>query len=273
MNQYVQFIDIHCHILPALDDGPAGWDESLAMAEMAVADGIAAIVATPHQLGNYSHNSAEMIRVQTAKLQHILHQHEIDLQLLPGADVRIDPELPSKIKNGEVLTLADHRRYVLLELPHEVYIPLDHFLADLRSAGLVGILSHPERNQGIINQPNILTNLIEQGCLLQLTAGSLLGRFGSKIQKFSTSLIQHGIIDFIATDAHGIKSRPPLLKHAFDRVVQLAGYETAVNIFHRNPLHIISGKDIVLPVDKRRYIHNLRGNNGTNKSSYQFIHF
>ena len=149
------------------------------MAEMAAADGVAAIVATPHQLGNHPQVSAENVRVQIARLQSMLQQRSIALEILPGADVRIDPDLTGKILSGEVLTLADQRRHVLLELPHELYIPLDRLLGDLK-AGLTGILSHPERNQGIINQPKILPDLVNQGCLLQVTADSIKGMFGSK---------------------------------------------------------------------------------------------
>jgi tyrosine-protein phosphatase YwqE len=244
MNHSETFIDIHCHLLPALDDGPGGWDESLAMAEMAAADGITTIVATPHQLGNYPQNSAAIILKQTARLQHLLLQRGIGIQLLPGADVRIDPDLVGKILNGTVLSLADRRRHVLLELPHEVFIPLDRLLEQLQSAGLVGILSHPERNQGIINQPNVLSKLAEKGCLFQVTAGSLLGAFGSHIQKFSETLIQQGMVDFIASDAHGTKSRTPGLKKAFDRVAELAGYELAVDLFFRNPRCVATGTPI-----------------------------
>ena len=208
------------------------------MAEMAAADGIVAIVATPHQLGNYPHITAENIRMQIARLQSMLEQKGIGLELLPGADVRIDPDLTGKILSGEVLTLADRRRHVLLELPHELYIPLDRLLGDLHSAGMTGILSHPERNQGIINQPKILSNLVNQGCLLQVTAGSLTGMFGSRIQNFAESMVEQGFVDFIASDAHGIKHRTPLLSQAFDRVVKLAGYDTAIDLFCRNPARV-----------------------------------
>jgi protein-tyrosine phosphatase len=235
------FVDIHCHLLPALDDGPAAWEESLQMAEMAAADGIAAIVATPHQLGNYAQVSAENIRIQTTRLQRLLQQKGIALEILPGADVRIDPDLTGKLLSGEVLTLADQRRHVLLELPHELYIPLDRLLAELRKAGLNGILSHPERNQGIINQPKVLADLVRQGCLLQVTAGSLTGAFGTRIRNFAEYMVQQGFVDFVASDAHGTKHRTPQLREAFRRVAKLVGFETAVQVFCRNPACVCHG--------------------------------
>ena len=149
------------------------------MAEMAVADGIGTIVATPHQLGSHAKNSGDTIRAATVRFQQFLDGRRLPLRVLPGADVRIEPDLLPRIRRGEVLTLADRRRHVLLELPHDVYVPLERLLAELASAGLVGILSHPERNLGILNQPGVLRPLVERGCLLQVTAGSLTGAFGS----------------------------------------------------------------------------------------------
>lgn len=273
MNHPEAFIDIHCHLLPALDDGPVGWDESLAMAEMAAADGTAAIVATPHQLGNYPQNSAEIIRAQTTRLQNLLKQRGIGLQLLPGADVRIDPDLAGKVLSDKVLTLADRRRHLLLELPHEVYIPLDRLFERLRSTGLVGILSHPERNQGILNQPNVLLKLVEQGCLFQVTAGSLLGTFGSRIQKFAESMVEQGFVDFIASDAHGIKSRTPVLSQAFDRVVELAGFDTAFYLFCSNPACVLAGTPITPREKSHINKHDSFCNNRFFNTSRQIVHF
>jgi protein-tyrosine phosphatase len=267
------FIDIHCHLLPGLDDGPAAWNESLAMAEAAAADGIAAIVATPHQLGNYPHTTAEKIRMQTARLQQLLDQRGVALKLLPGADVRIEPDLSAKIQNGSVLTLADRSRHVLLEMPHEVYISLDRLLADLARDGLVGILSHPERNQGVLNQPEVLPRLVRQGCLLQVTAGSFLGSFGSRTQKLAESMLEQGLIHFVASDAHGLKSRRPELRPAFDRVTQLAGYEAAANTFCRNPARVVAGRPVTSAGSGRNKNYISFTANRLLKTACQFVHF
>ncbi len=211
------------------------------MAEMAVADGVETIIATPHQLGNFARNSATMIRGAAARFQQLLDRRRVPLRVLPGADVRIEPDLVRKIRSDEVLTLADRRRYVLLELPHDVYVPLDRLLAELKSAGLIGVLSHPERNRGILNQPGVLRPLVERGCLLQVTAASLTGTFGLSIQTFSESLIEQGLVHFVSTDAHGTKARPPMLKAAFERVTELAGRETAVDLCCRHPAAVAAG--------------------------------
>jgi protein-tyrosine phosphatase len=241
VNHPEPFVDIHCHLLPGVDDGAPTVDEALAMAEMAVADGIGTIVATPHQLGNWAKNSGAAIRAATARFQQLLDQRQIPLRVLSGADVRIEPDLPRKIRTGEVLTLADRRRYVLLELPHDVYLPLDGLLAELNAAGVIGILSHPERNHGILSQPGVLRPLVERGCLLQITAASLTGLFGSHVQRFAEFLVERRLVHFISTDAHGTKTRPPLLKAAFERATRLVGRETAVNLCCRHPAAVAAG--------------------------------
>jgi protein-tyrosine phosphatase len=238
------FVDIHCHVLPGIDDGAKSLDEALAMAEMAVADGIEAIVATPHQLGSHAKNTGEAIRAAAAAFQRVLKQKHIPLRVVPGADVRIEPDLPRKIRTGEVVTLGDRGRHVLLELPHDVYVPLDRLLAELAAARLVGVLSHPERNHGILSQPGVLRPLVERGCLLQVTAASLLGTFGSQPEKLATSLIEQGLVHFVSTDAHSTHGRPPKLRAAFDRIVELVGEEVARDVCCRHPAAVADGSDV-----------------------------
>jgi protein-tyrosine phosphatase len=236
------FIDIHCHLLPHLDDGAKSWEDALAMARMAAADGIAAIVCTVHQLGNYAQNTGEQIRAGVTQFQQLLDAHQVPLQVLPGADVRIEPEMVRKLASGEVLSLADRRRYVLLELPHELYLPLDRVLGELHSVGMIGILSHPERNLGILANPQVLVGLVQAGCLLQVTAGSLMGTFGPASQGLAEWIIAHGLAHFIATDAHGVKSRRPLLSRACQRVAELAGRQTAEDLCCRHPAMVVENR-------------------------------
>ncbi len=230
-----RFVDIHCHLLPGIDDGAADWNESLGMAQMAVDDGIGTIIVTPHQLGNFSRNKGDTIRQRTSELRQALDQHGIALQVLPGADVRIEDGMVERLVSGEVLSLADCRRHVLLELPHELYFPLEHVLSALLRRKLTGILSHPERNQGLLRQPGLLPQLVDQGCLMQVTAGSLMGTFGPDSQRLAEWMIAQGLVHFVATDAHGTHARRPLMRRAFDRVASLADESTAMDLCIHNP--------------------------------------
>jgi protein-tyrosine phosphatase len=246
------FVDIHCHLLPGIDDGARSWHESLEMAEIAVADGVTTVVVTPHQLGNYSHNDGKMIRQRTCELQRNLDEHDIPLRVLPGADVRIDEPMINGLRSGNILTLADQGKHVLLELPHELYFALDPVLASLEAIGIAGILSHPERNQGLLRQPQEVLRLVDAGCLMQVTAGSLMGTFGPASQHMAEWMLDHNTVHFLATDAHGSKSRRPLLHRAFEFVAQYADEETAVEICCRNPAAVVSGRDIAAPKHRPR---------------------
>jgi protein-tyrosine phosphatase len=253
----ISFVDIHCHLLPGIDDGAKDWDESLAMARLAVEDGTSTIVATPHQLGNFGHNRGDGVRRLVAELQLRLDAASIPLAVLPGADVRIEPDMVERLVRGDVLTLGDHRRHVLLELPHELYLPLEPLLEQLSRRKIVGILSHPERNQGILRQPDVLAPLVESGCLLQITAGSLCGTMGPECQQFSEWLLAEGLVHFVATDAHGPRSRRPLMRRAFERVVELAGELTAADLCGNNPGRVAAGQSV--PAGRRQAPRPQRG--------------
>ncbi len=248
------FVDIHCHMLPGIDDGSDSWETTLAMAKMSSSDGFSTVIVTPHQLGNFAVNDGDMIRQLTQKTQSFLHENGVDLQLLPGGDVRIEPEMISLIQSGNVLSLGDQRKYVLLELPHELYFSLDQLLERLDQAGMVGILSHPERNMGILQQPAIIDSLVSQGCLMQVTAGSITGAFGGRSQQLSEQMLSRGLVHFCATDAHGLKSRRPKMSRAFDRIADLTDGQTALDLCCRNPANVATGKPVSIenrPVAKK----------------------
>jgi protein-tyrosine phosphatase len=239
------FVDIHCHLLPGIDDGAKDWDESLAMARMAADDGTRTIVATPHQLGSFRHNLGGTICNLVAELQTRITAADLPLSVLPGADVRIEEDVTSRLASGEVLTLGDHGRHVLLEQPHELLLPLEPLLAKFSRHDIVGILTHPERNGGILTRPDALLPLIDAGCLMQITAGSLCGAFGPDCQQLADWMVTEGLVHFIATDGHGPRTRRPLMRRAYDRVAELTDVTTADELCCRNPGLVAEGKDVV----------------------------
>ena len=238
------FVDIHCHLLPGIDDGAEDWDATLAMARMAVADGIGTIIVTPHQQGNFAQNRGDDIRRRTAELQQVLTQADIPLTVLPGADVRIEEGMVERLASGEVLSLADKRKHVLLELPHELYFPLEPLLVMLRRQGIEGVLSHPERNRGILSRPDLVPPLVKAGCLMQVTAGSLMGTFGPDPQQMAEWMLSQGLVHFLATDAHSPTKRRPLMQRAYQRACELAGEETARELCFDNPSQVARGEPV-----------------------------
>jgi len=201
-------------------------------------------VATPHQLECFPQNEGPAILAGVTRVREFLQQHNVPLTVVPGGEVRIESDLVRHLRSGRLLTLADRGRHVLLELPHDVYFPFDRLIYELGSAGMVAILAHPERNPGIYRQRQVLPQLVQAGCLIQVTAGSLVGSFGPQVQKFARSLVCQQLARFVGSDAHGANSRRPLLRRAFDCVAALAGEETAIDLCCRNPALVVAGKDV-----------------------------
>ena len=231
-------------MVPGIDDGSANLAESITMVQMALEDGTTSLIATPHQLGKNSHVTAEIIKDTVESLQAAVDAEDISVVVRPGADIRIGPELPKLFKQGKVLTLADRGKHVLLELPHDTYYPIDQLLKSLRKQGLVGILSHPERNRGIIKNPDVMWDVVEAGGLLQITAASLTGAFGSSCQEIAELAVDEGLIHFIASDAHDTKHRPFGMRDAYDTICDMAGEELADLVCCENPARVFEGDDV-----------------------------
>ena len=238
------YTDIHCHVLPGIDDGAKGEREAIAMAEAAWQDGAATVIATPHQLGGNAHVTPATIRAAVESLNAALARAGIGLQVLPGADVRIEPELPGLLRRGEVVTLADRGRHVLLELPHDVYFPLDDLLASLAKQGLTGVLSHPERNKGMQARLETVEEVVRAGGLIQITAGSLTGGFGRSAKKMAEWCVRKRLVHFVASDAHDTTRRPFGLTEARDAVAALADAELADRVVCENPGRLADGLEI-----------------------------
>jgi protein-tyrosine phosphatase len=222
------------------------------MAHLAWDQGIDTIVATPHQLGSFGDVTAADIRGRVERMRDLLWAEGLDLRVLPGADVWVEPGLVDRVLADDVMTLGDHGRHVLLELPHDRYTPLDDLLADLDRNGMVGVLTQPERNRGLLQNPGIVDGLVDRGCLMQVTAGSFLGVSGPASRAMAERMARRGTLHFVATDAHGSQSRRPRLAEAHAAVVKLAGSQAARLWFSDFPRAVAAGQDVprgVVPVE------------------------
>ena len=168
-----------------------------------VAQGVSSAIVTPHQLGAYPNNRGETIRQRTAELQDRLASEDVPLRVLPGAEIHIEATLLPRLASGQLLTLADRGRHVLVEMPEAVFLPPGRLVAELKAAGMVVVLAHPERNRGRNGNQELLAAAVRDGCLLQVTAGSLSGLFGNRVQAFAESWCRCGLVRFVASDAHG----------------------------------------------------------------------
>lgn len=240
------FTDIHCHCLHGLDDGPSTAEQSLELCRMLADEGITTAVATPHQLGRFDgSNDPASIRQTVADLKSRLARHGISLDVLPGAEVRVDERICRLLEADRILTLADQGRYILLELPHGVFIDVEPLLAELCSAGFEPIIAHAERITALKAPPSVLAKWLDCPAHLQITASSLLGDFGTQLQRAAWSLLTSGTATLVASDSHDTGLRKPRMKAAFERIGIQLGQEIAHLVCNENPSRVVTGRDIV----------------------------
>jgi protein-tyrosine phosphatase len=250
------YVDIHCHCLPGVDDGPVTLSESLSLCGALVDDGVSDVIATPHQLGRFSGcNEASQIREQVAALNEALAGDDIALNVVPGGDVRVDERICQLIEADKILTLADQGKCILLELPHEVFIDIEPLLVELCSLGIQPILSHPERHPIIAREPDLLLKWLRRSAHLQVTCGSLLGDFGAAAQKAAWHLLRLGYTSFVATDSHDVRGRRPRMRAAFESISARLGRAMARLVCIENPLRVLEGEDVQFArdIDARKW--------------------
>lgn len=234
-------VDVHCHILPGLDDGPDSIEESLAMAEAAISDGITHVVATPHCNSEYVFDYAHVQRLRD-RLQSEVGDR---LKLATGCDFHLNPENLNALRADASQFCINQRDYLLVEF-NEISIPpsMDDTLHNLQLQGLRPVITHPERNAILRRQPERLTKWVRLGCVVQLTAGSITGTFGPRAQEDSMCWIAKGIVHIVASDAHNTKRRPLRLQPAYRAVSEQFGATKAQALFVDNPLAAFEGREL-----------------------------
>ncbi|MGM0275393.1 tyrosine-protein phosphatase [Enterococcus sp. AZ080] len=233
-------IDLHCHILPGIDDGPKTVKESIAMAEEAVRQGITHILCTPHHNQRFTNEKADVL-LAVEDLQKELDRQSIPLTLFEGQEVRIKSNLIDEIKSGKILFADVADRYLLAELPtNSIPEYTESLFYELRQMGIVPIIVHPERNRGFQESPNLLLPYLNMGCLAQLTAPSIAGVYGKQIKKLSEQLIEHNLVQMIASDAHSRKNRDFYMEKAYKIVGKKYGIEV-INKMDQTCRDIING--------------------------------
>lgn len=238
-------IDIHTHILPGLDDGASNLDEALEMARVAVADGIAQLVATPHSAWGAA--TEGNVREGVQALQAALDEAGIVLRVMRGVEVWLTPEVVAQQHAGRAFPI-NGGRYMLVELPpHQIPPYTEQSIFALQLAGVTPILAHPERYSALEGNLNPLYELVNRGVLGQVTAGSLLGDFGPQAKQMAEIMLTHRLAHVIASDAHAARGRVPVLAMAAKRAAQLVGEEQARAMVTTVPESIVTGRAIEVP--------------------------
>ena len=267
-------IDLHNHILSGLDDGPQTFEESIEMCRISLRDGIRTIVATPHTLNSVYETSRSTILAKVWELNaaireknlsvpspellpgseerrppnpgpEFLHNstNPVGLKILPGADVHFSEEVLSSPNPDRVTTIADGGKFLLLEFPFGgVPYRAEAVLFDLLARRITPIISHPERNLEIARRPQRYMNMVQMGCLGQITGASLMGGFGGEAKQAAENLLRKKQVHFIATDAHSANGRPPVLSEAVRAAAKIIGKEQAWKMVTEYPQAILEGR-------------------------------
>lgn len=248
-------IDLHCHILHDIDDGPSTLDGALEIARAAVADGIMTTAATPHGRSSSSVSrrySIERLHTRLDELRAALAQAQLPLDLVPGTEVFYEGDVVERLRAGELLTYGSSAT-VLMEFPGNILpTTLEQGIFMLQLAGYRVLVAHPERIGAVQTDPNMLIPLIERGALMQLTADALVGNQGSRMQQLAEILLTHNLIQVIASDAHGSHvQRMPLMASARRRAVELVGEAAADMLVRQTPAALLADRVPDLPTPRQ----------------------
>jgi protein-tyrosine phosphatase len=237
-------IDLHCHLLPGIDDGPADIATALEMARIAVADGITHTACTPHIYPGLYHNTARGIRSAVGELRNAIERAGLPLSITHGADIHLAPEVVPSLQRRTYPTLADSR-YFLLEPPHHT-VPA-RFLETIEesvSSGYVPIITHPERLTWLTERHyQWLVQAVASGAWIQVTASALTGHFGQTAQRWGERLLDDGLVHVLATDAHDPRHRPPVLSAGRDIAAQRVGAQEAERLVVERPAAVLADRE------------------------------
>jgi len=245
-------IDLHSHILPALDDGARTLDESLAMAHIALADGITCLAATPHDMGLVP-DFLNQVKERVAEVEAAFREKGIELHPVMGSELYAVPDLAARLRAGRALTLGGSRYFLLEFRLTDLPIYTAQLIFEVQAVGITPIVAHPARNAAIQRDPNRLYDLVERGALAQITSGSLTGIFGPQVQATARALVQHNLVHLIASDAHGTGPRGPWLSEAVDAAAELVGREAAQAMVTTRS-HAILADQLLAIEPPRRYL-------------------
>ncbi len=238
-------IDIHTHILPSIDDGPKTIEESIELCKVAASDGIKTIVATPHSYdGVYESKSVEILN-SVEMLNSQLKEKQVNVEILPGAEIHIHEGLVESVKNGDALTINNGGKFILLEFPF-VFIPpgTDKFVFNIKVNGIIPIIAHAERISAFQRKPALIEQLVNIGARVQINANCMTKKANRGERKCAEWLLKKRLVHFIASDTHSLRGRPPILSEAVGYASRIVGEKEAADLVCRNPEQIINGLDI-----------------------------
>ncbi|MDP4179689.1 MAG: CpsB/CapC family capsule biosynthesis tyrosine phosphatase [Bacillota bacterium] len=249
-------IDIHCHVLWGIDDGPKTIEESIETCKMLKNKGINTIIATPHYILDSAYQTHGKVVIDMVKqLNDLLREKSLGLEIRHGMEVFLTPELINLINSKEILTLGD-TKYILIESSlNNISIYMEDIFYKLQLEGYTPIFAHPERNSKINLDYKLIEKYISNGVLIQVNHDSLIGRYGSTVKHFTIELLKKGLAHFIATDTHYVNERFKGEQEFINDLSNIIGCENAEKLVRSNPMRLLNNQDIEVlePVGSRRH--------------------
>jgi protein-tyrosine phosphatase len=235
-------IDVHCHLLAGLDDGPRTWDDARAMCRLAVGEGTQLVAATAHQNERWPGVTPALIREATGRLVGLLACEGIPLEVVPSAEVMARIDLEEDWDRGGLLGVAGGGQYLLLEMPHRVFVDLLGLVGQLGGRGVRVILAHPERHPEWLHEPGAIEEMIAAGCLVQVSSGSVTGPASAADSRALRDWFRRGVVHLAGSDGHSPRGgRAPRMRAAYEQVCRWAGTAAADRVFSTNGLAVLRG--------------------------------
>lgn len=243
----IPLVDTHCHLLAGLDDGPRTPEHALAMCRIAYDEGVRLASATAHQNERWASVTPDAIRHAARDLARMLREAGISLSIFPCAEVMVHPEVESAWQRGEVLSVADRGQYLLLEMPHGLFVDLRETVKGLRRLGVRPILAHPERHAELLHEPGLIEGLIRAGCLVQVSSGSVTDPSSGEDGRALKGWLRRGVVHLIGSDGHSPNRRPPRMAAAYRQIARWAGSKVADRVCSTNGMAVLQGLPLSVP--------------------------
>lgn len=237
-------VDMHCHILPEIDDGAKNWNETYQMLRIAYDEGTRVIMATPHHHERRGMCTARQYKKRLQQIRKMAREIDEKFYIMPGMEIYFSQDVTEKLEKNKVQTMGNSN-YVLIEFsPNDDFRYIQQGLQQIQMKGYRPIIAHIERYECMLGNIENVEYLIEMGVYVQVNAGSIIGNYGRTAKKFIQQLMDEGYVHFVGTDAHSSGSRSPLIKKSAEYVEKRYGEEYAKEIFHKNGMKVLKNKII-----------------------------
>jgi protein-tyrosine phosphatase len=247
----IPLVDMHCHLLAGVDDGPRTDEEALEMCRISCSEGIRLSAALAHQNEHWGAVTPPLIRDRARRLAHALHAAALPLAVFPCAEVMAQPNLEASWHRGDLLSVADRGSYLLVEMPHGLLVDLRETARHLRRAGVRVILAHPERHPELLHDAGRVEQLIGAGCLIQVSSGGVTDPPTRQDERALRDWFRRGIVHVVGSDGHPRRRRPRMAE-AYRKVARWAGVSVADRVFSTHATAIVHGLPLHLPAPAPR---------------------